>query len=100
LPKTIDNDVAMTDATFGFATRWTSRPRRSTVAQHGAQPSPHHRRGNHGHRAGWLTLARALRRADVILIPEIPYDVVKIAEAIRRRSRRNEFQHRRVAKAR
>ena len=41
-----------------------------------------------GHRAGWLTLGAGIAGgADVILIPEIPYDVEKIAEAIRRRSR-------------
>ena len=41
-----------------------------------------------GHRAGWLTLGAGIAGgADVILIPEIPYDVVKIADAIRRRSR-------------
>jgi 6-phosphofructokinase 1 len=42
-----------------------------------------------GHRAGWLTLGAGIAGgADVILIPEIPYDVMKIAEAIKRRSRR------------
>jgi 6-phosphofructokinase 1 len=42
-----------------------------------------------GHRAGWLTLGAGLAGgADVILIPEIPYHVEKIAEAIKRRSGR------------
>ena len=42
-----------------------------------------------GHRAGWLTLGAGLAGgADVILIPEIPYDVEKIAEAIGQRSKR------------
>ena len=42
-----------------------------------------------GHRAGWLALGAGIAGgADVILIPEIPYDVEKIAEAIRDRSRR------------
>ena len=41
-----------------------------------------------GHRAGWLTLGAGIAGgADVILIPEIPYDVQKIADAIKRRSR-------------
>ena len=49
LPKTIDNDVAMTDATFGYATALdiateASRP----AAQHRAQPPPHHRGRDHG----------------------------------------------------
>jgi len=47
----------------------------------------HHRiiiAGNHGHRAGWLTLGAGIAGgADVILIPEIPYDVSEIASAIR-----------------
>ena len=41
-----------------------------------------------GHNAGWLALGAGIAGgADVILIPEIPYDVDKVAEAIRRRSR-------------
>jgi 6-phosphofructokinase 1 len=41
-----------------------------------------------GHRAGWLTLGAGIAGgADVILIPEIPYDVEKIAAAIRQRSK-------------
>src|SRR5258708_8761729 len=41
-----------------------------------------------GHRAGWLTLGSGIAGgADVILIPEIPYDVGRIAEAIRQRSK-------------
>jgi len=49
-----------------------------------------------GHRAGWLTLGSGLAGgADVILIPEIPYRVEKIADAIRKRSRSGtNFQHR------
>ncbi len=43
-----------------------------------------------GHRAGWLTLGAGIGGgADVILIPEIPYDVEKVAAAMRRRSRRH-----------
>ncbi len=49
LPKTIDNDVAMTDATFGFDTALEHRHRgHRSPAQHGPQPPPHHRRGGHG----------------------------------------------------
>ena len=41
-----------------------------------------------GHRAGWLTLGAGIAGgADVILIPEIPYDVTEIASAIRLRSK-------------
>jgi len=90
LPKTIDNDVAMTDATFGFATALDIAT--ETLDRLHSTAHSHHRiivAEIMGHRAGWLTLGAGIAGgADVILIPEIPYDVVKIAEAIRRRSRR------------
>ena len=90
LPKTIDNDVALTDATFGFATALDIAT--DTLDRLHSTAHSHHRiivAEIMGHRAGWLTLGAGIAGgADVILIPEIPYDVVKIAEAIRRRSRR------------
>jgi len=90
LPKTIDNDVAMTDATFGFATALDIAT--DTLDRLHSTAHSHHRiivAEIMGHRAGWLTLGAGIAGgADVILIPEIPYDVVKIAEAIKRRSRR------------
>ena len=90
LPKTIDNDVAMTDATFGFATALDIAT--DTLDRLHSTAHSHHRiivAEIMGHRAGWLTLGAGIAGgADVILIPEIPYDVTKIAEAIRRRSRR------------
>ena len=89
LPKTIDNDVAMTDATFGFATAMDIAT--ETLDRLHSTAHSHHRiivAEVMGHRAGWLTLGAGIAGgADVILIPEIPYDVEKIAEAIRRRSR-------------
>ena len=89
LPKTIDNDVAMTDATFGFATAMDIAT--ETIDRLHSTAHSHHRiivAEIMGHRAGWLTLGAGIAGgADVILIPEIPYDVEKIAEAIRRRSR-------------
>ena len=89
LPKTIDNDVAMTDATFGFATALDIAT--ETIDRLHSTAHSHHRiivAEIMGHRAGWLTLGAGIAGgADVILIPEIPYDVEKIAEAIRRRSR-------------
>jgi len=89
LPKTIDNDVAMTDATFGYATAMDIAT--ETIDRLHSTAHSHHRiivAEIMGHRAGWLTLGSGLAGgADVILIPEIPYDVEKIAEAIRRRSR-------------
>jgi 6-phosphofructokinase len=89
LPKTIDNDVAMTDATFGFATALDIAT--ETIDRLHSTAHSHHRiivAEIMGHRAGWLTLGAGIAGgADVILIPEIPYDVEKIAEAIRRRSK-------------
>lgn len=89
LPKTIDNDVALTDATFGFATALDIAT--EAIDRLHSTAHSHHRiivAEIMGHRAGWLTLGAGLAGgADVILIPEIPYDVEKIAAAIRRRSR-------------
>ena len=89
LPKTIDNDVGLTDATFGFATALDIAT--DTLDRLHSTAHSHHRiivAEIMGHRAGWLTLGAGIAGgADVILIPEIPYNVEKIAEAIRRRSR-------------
>src|SRR5664280_2403587 len=89
LPKTIDNDVALTDATFGFATALEIAT--EAIDRLHSTAHSHHRiivAEVMGHRAGWLTLGAGLAGgADVILIPEIPYRVDRIADAIRRRSR-------------
>src|SRR5579863_344264 len=89
LPKTIDNDVVMTDATFGYATAMDIAT--ETIDRLHSTAHSHHRiivAEIMGHRAGWLTLGSGIAGgADVILIPEIPYDVEKIAEAVKRRSR-------------
>jgi 6-phosphofructokinase len=89
LPKTIDNDVALTDATFGFATALEIAT--EAIDRLHSTAHSHHRiivAEVMGHRAGWLTLGAGLAGgADVILIPEIPYRVERIADAIRRRSR-------------
>lgn len=87
LPKTIDNDLALTDTTIGFDTALGI----ATIAidrLHSTAHS-HHRiiiAEIMGHRAGWLALGAGIAGgADVILIPEIPYDVHNVAAAIRRR---------------
>ncbi len=89
LPKTIDNDVAKTDATFGYATALDIAT--EAIDRLHSTAHSHHRiivAEVMGHRAGWLTLGAGLAGgADVILIPEIPYDVEKIVHAIRRRSK-------------
>jgi len=89
LPKTIDNDVALTDATIGYNTALGIAT--EAIDRLHSTAHSHHRiiiAEIMGHRAGWLTLGAGLAGgADVILIPEIPYDLEKIAAAIRKRSK-------------
>ena len=82
LPKTIDNDIVGTDETFGFHTA-------IDVATNGIEAirttAKSHSRAMvveiMGHKVGWLGLYSGLAgRADVILLPEIPYDIKKIAK--------------------
>ena len=89
LPKTIDNDVWGTDVTFGFDTAMgiaaEAIDRLHTTAE------SHHRIivvEIMGHNAGWLALGAGIAGgADVILIPEIPYDIGSVADAVLGRSR-------------
>lgn len=87
LPKTIDNDVAMTDVTFGFDTAMSIAT--EAIDRLHSTAHSHHRIivvEIMGHNAGWLALGAGVAGgADVILIPEIPYDVNKVAEAIQER---------------
>lgn len=89
LPKTIDNDVAKTDTTFGFDTALTIAT--EAIDRLHSTAHSHHRIivvETMGHNTGWLALGAGLAGgADVILIPELPYDVEIVAEAIRRRHR-------------
>ncbi|MEM7346831.1 MAG: ATP-dependent 6-phosphofructokinase [Chloroflexota bacterium] len=89
LPKTIDNDVARTDVTFGFDTALGIAT--EAVDRLHSTAHSHHRiivLEIMGHNAGWLTLGAGISGgADVVLIPEIPYDVESVAEGIRQRSR-------------
>jgi 6-phosphofructokinase len=89
LPKTIDNDVALTDVSFGFDTALGIAT--EAVDRLHSTAHSHHRiivLEVMGHNAGWLALGAGIAGgADVILIPEIPYAVDKVAEAILRRSR-------------
>jgi len=93
LPKTIDNDIAKTDISFGFhtalgiATEAIDRLH-STATSHSRVIVVE----TMGHRAGWLALEASIAGgADVTLIPEIPYDLEIVAEAIR--DRRREGKH-------
>lgn len=87
LPKTIDNDVALTDTTFGFDTALGIAT--DAIDRLHSTAHSHHRIivvEIMGHRAGWLALGSGIAGgADVILIPEIPYRLNTVAEAIRKR---------------
>lgn len=87
MPKTIDNDVALTDTTFGFDTALGIAT--DAIDRLHSTAHSHHRIivvEIMGHRAGWLTLGSGIAGgADVILIPEIPYQLDNVAESITRR---------------
>lgn len=88
LPKTIDNDVAETDVTFGFYTAMDIAT--EAIDRLHSTAHSHHRIilvEIMGHRAGWLALGSGIAGgADVILIPEIPYNVESVATAIKKRA--------------
>lgn len=89
LPKTIDNDIHGTDISFGFDTALEIATQ-AVDRLHSTASS--HRRimvvEIMGHRAGWLALGAGMAGgADVILIPEIAYDIDNIAEALSERAR-------------
>ena len=87
VPKTIDNDVACTEVTFGYNTAVSvateALDRLHTTGE------THHRimvLEVMGRYAGWIALESAIAGgADVALIPEIPYDINKAVEKINRR---------------
>ena len=90
LPKTIDNDIALTDQSFGFDTAVSIAT--DAIDRLHSTAISHNRIivvEVMGHRAGWLALEAGIAGgADVILLPEIPYDVGQVAEAIRERTRK------------
>jgi len=87
LPKTIDNDVAMTDICFGFDTAKSIAT--EAIDRLHTTATSHHRiiaLELMGHSAGWLALGAGIAGgADVILIPEIHYDIHAIAEFLNNR---------------
>lgn len=89
LPKTIDNDIAKTDQTFGYDTALSIAT--EAIDRLHSTAHSHHRIivvEIMGHNAGWLALGAGLAGgADVILVPEIPYDTEIVAEAILNRNR-------------
>ncbi len=89
VPKTIDNDVACTDITFGYNTA-VSVATEALDRLHSTAET-HHRimvLEVMGREAGWIALEAGIAGgADVILIPEIPYDIEKAAETIKERQK-------------
>ena len=90
LPKTIDNDLFGTDMTFGFQSAVNIATAaidniHTTAASHGRVFIVEVM----GHKVGFLTLNAGMAGgADIILIPEIPYDIDKVIEAINKRAQR------------
>lgn len=89
LPKTIDNDIYGTDITFGFQSAVNIASNaidciHTTAASHGRVFIVEVM----GHKVGWLTLYAGIASgADIILIPEIPYDINKVVNAIEKRTK-------------
>lgn len=86
VPKTIDNDLALTDTTFGFdtavATATEAIDKLRTTAESHSRTIVVEVMGRY---AGFIAIASALAGgADAALIPEIPYDINKVADTIRR----------------
>lgn len=88
LPKTIDNDIWGTDMTFGFQSAVDIATNaidciHTTAASHGRVFIVEVM----GHKVGWLTLHAGIAGgADIILVPEIPYDIHSVVNAIMRRT--------------
>lgn len=88
LPKTIDNDIFGTDVTFGFHTAVDIATevidRLHTTACSHSRIMVVEIMGN---KAGWLTLNAGIAGgADIILIPEIPYDIENVVKIIKKRT--------------
>lgn len=89
LPKTIDNDLWGTDMTFGFQSAVNIATEaidciHTTAASHGRVFIVEVM----GHKVGWLTLNAGMASgADIILVPEIPYDIDKVIEKIEERDK-------------
>ncbi|MBQ7706233.1 MAG: 6-phosphofructokinase [Lachnospiraceae bacterium] len=89
LPKTIDNDVWGTDMTFGFQSAVDIATSaidciHTTACSHGRVFIVEVM----GHKVGWITLHAGIASgADVILIPEIPYDIKKVCDALQNRTK-------------
>jgi 6-phosphofructokinase 1 len=89
IPKTIDNDLYGTDQTFGFDSAMVTAT--DAIDKIHSTAQSHHRVmivEVMGRYAGWLALASGLAGGgDIILIPEIPYEVSLVCEKIKERNR-------------
>lgn len=90
VPKTIDNDLSATDITFGFMTAVYTAT--EAIDKLHSTAESHHRvmiLEVMGRYAGWIALEAGISGgADVILIPEIPYDINKVAHKVMERKNR------------
>lgn len=93
VPKTIDNDLDRTDVTFGFDSAVSFAAEgidrlHSTAASHGRVMVVEVM----GRYAGWIALYAGIAgSADIILIPEIPYDITKVLDKIKEREQAGRF---------
>jgi ATP-dependent phosphofructokinase / diphosphate-dependent phosphofructokinase len=93
VPKTIDNDLGATDVTFGFDTALhvacEAIDRLHTTAESHNRILVVEVMGRH---AGWIALHSGVAGgADVILIPEMPFDIDEVCRLIRRRHERGRY---------
>ena len=90
LPKTIDNDTWGTELTFGFTSAIDVATKciddiHTTASSHGRVFVIEIM----GHKVGWLTLHAGIAGgADIILLPEMPYDIDRVCSAVERRARK------------
>jgi phosphofructokinase-like protein len=93
VPKTIDNDLGATDVTFGFDT--ALQVATEAIDRLHTTAESHNRIlivEVMGRTAGWIALHSGLAGgADVILIPEIPFDIEEVCRLIRRRHGRGRY---------
>jgi 6-phosphofructokinase 1 len=93
VPKTIDNDLGATDVTFGFDT--ALQVATEAIDRLHTTAESHHRIlvvEVMGRNAGWIALHSGLAGgADVILIPEIPFDIEEVCRLIGRRHGRGRY---------
>ncbi|MFH1009727.1 MAG: ATP-dependent 6-phosphofructokinase [bacterium] len=93
IPKTIDNDILGTDFTFGFNTAVTTVT--EAIDRLHTTAESHHRvmvvevMGRH---SGWIAVMSGIAGgADMILIPEVPFDVDKVCDTLKKRHKQKKF---------